>query len=50
MGNEVGEKDREKRLENDEEMDLKAEKWAQSPEEENQGYHEDESRDHTEDF
>lgn len=50
MENEAGGKDREETPENDGEMDLEAEEWAQSPEGENQGYHEDESRDHTEDY
>lgn len=50
MRNEAGRKDREKTPENDRDMDLEAEEWAQSLEGEDQGYHEDESRDYIEDY
>lgn len=49
MVDEAGGKDREETPENDGEMDLETEEWAQSPERENQGY-QDESRDYTKDY
>lgn len=50
MRDETVEKDREKPPEDDEKIVLKAKEQAQSPKKENQGYHEDESRDYTEDY